>query len=178
MAKQYEVHSPATKRSVASELTRLENDCLRRGEAQTGAARRWRRYHYCTGIAAVALSILAGVAFSGAYPVFAAALSALLAALTAAMTFLKTSGRAFAHETAGNQYRALGEEARIFREIHLFHVCDDQSAVVGLDAFVKRRNELDEACHRVCRCDEKKAREDDVGKTTHVAAALDFLEKE
>ncbi|MDR1463585.1 MAG: SLATT domain-containing protein [Azoarcus sp.] len=159
MPEQYEVHSPTTKRSVASELSQLENACILSGEAQAAAAVRWRRYHYCVGIAAVALSVLAGMAFAGNYPVLAAMFSVLLAVLTTVMTFLKPSERACAHKISGDQYRALCNEARVFREVHLFHACDDQSAIAGLDAFVKRRNELDAASRRVCRCGGKKRSE-------------------
>ncbi|MDR1064310.1 MAG: SLATT domain-containing protein [Azoarcus sp.] len=166
MPEQYEVHSPATKRSVAGELSQLENDCARRGAAQAGAAARWRRWHYCIGTSAVALSVLACMAFSGNHPVLAAMLSALLAVLTAVMTFMKPSGRACAHKAAGDRYRALCSEACVFREIRLFHACDDQSAIAGLEAFLKRRNELDEASLQVCRCDEKRARES--GEAVHL----------
>ncbi|MDR2091984.1 MAG: SLATT domain-containing protein [Azoarcus sp.] len=150
MPEQYEVHSPATKRSVASELSQLESDCTRSAEAQTGAAARWRHCHYLIGITAVAMSVLSSVAFAGNHPVLAATLSSLLAVFVAVMTFMKPSARACEHKTAGDQYRALCNEVRIFREIQLFHACDDQSAIAGLNAFVKRRSELDTASRRVC----------------------------
>ncbi|MDR0702863.1 MAG: SLATT domain-containing protein [Azoarcus sp.] len=150
MSEQYEVHSPATKRSVADELSQLESDCTRNAEAQTAAAARWRLRHYLTGITATVLAVLSSVAFAGNHPALAAALSSLLAVFVAVMTFMKPSARACEHKTAGDQYRALCSEVRIFREIRLFHACDDQSAIAGLDAFVKRRNELDTASRRVC----------------------------
>ncbi|MDR3213020.1 MAG: SLATT domain-containing protein [Azoarcus sp.] len=158
MAEQYEVHTPSTKRSIAAELQRLEENCIQRGKVQSLAAARWSRYHYYIGIAAIALSILANMTFSGNLPALAAGLSALVAVLTALMTFLKPSVRAAAHRMTGSQYLGLHNEARVFRETHLFHDCNDQTALAGLDGFTRRENELDKASRPVSRRDEATAK--------------------
>jgi hypothetical protein len=170
MAEQYEVHSPGTKRSVASELLRLEEDCIRRGKAQSRAGARWARRHYYVGIPAVLSGILAGMAFSGNYPVIATGLSTLAAVLTALMTFLRPSGRAAAHKTAESQYLALHNEMRVFREVALFHACNDQTAIAGAEGFTRRLNELDKASRRVSPRDEQDA-------TSSIAAAAGWLSR-
>jgi len=147
------------KTSIANELKRIEEDCIHSGKAQFNAADRWTRYHYSLGVPSVAMSALAGAAFFRDHGMVAAGLSSLVALLTALMTFLKPSERSSSHKAAGDQYLALRNDARIFREIRLNHTCDDQSAIDGLDEFTTRRNELNKASHPFSRSDFEKARD-------------------
>ncbi|MDR1853877.1 MAG: SLATT domain-containing protein [Azoarcus sp.] len=157
MNKQYEVHSPATRRSVATELERLEGHCVHCSEVQFNASRRWAIYHYGIGVTTILFAVLASVAYFGDLPKLAGALTTLVAMLAALITFMKSSERACAHKIAADQYMALYNESRIFREIRLFHACDDQAAIAGLEAFTKRQNELDQASPTALQRDEDKA---------------------
>ena len=160
--------APTIKNSIAIELQRIEEDCIHSGKAQFNAADRWSRYHYWLGIPSVALSAVAGAAFMKEYGQVAAGLSAFITVLTALMTFLKPSERASAHKSTGDQYLALRNDARVFREIRLHHACDEQSAIDGLDEFTTRRNELNNASHPIARRDYEKARDGiDSGEATH-----------
>ena len=93
----------------------------------------------------MALSALAGAAFFKSYGDIAGIMSAVVAILTSLMTFLKPSERASAHKSSGDQYLTLRNDVRVFREIKLTYVCDEQSSISAMDDFTKRRNELNQA---------------------------------
>jgi len=155
---------------IGMELQRIEEDCIHSGKAQFNASERWSCYHYWLGIPSVILSTLGGAAFLESYTGVAAFLSFFAATLTALMTFLKPSQRASQHQSSGSQYLALRNDTRVFREIKLCHVCDEQSAIDGLDEFTKRRNELNSASPSFTNRDYKKARDGiDRGEATHQA---------
>jgi len=158
MDKECRMDNNQIKTSIASELKRIEEDCIHSGKAQFNAADRWTRYHYWLGIPSVVLSAVAGAAFMKQYAEAAAVLSALVTILAALMTFLKPSERAAALKSTGDQYLALRNDARVFREIKLNHTCDEQSAINGLDEFTTRRNELNKASYPIARRDFEKAR--------------------
>ena len=141
-----------------AELDRIEEDCTHSGKAQYNAGGRWSRYHYWLGIPSVILSALAGAAFLKEQGEIAAIMSAIVAILTALMTFLKPSERASSHKSSGDQYLALRNDARVFREIKLRYACDAQTALSGMDEFTKRRNELNQASPPFSRADFEKAR--------------------
>jgi len=172
---EYEVHSPATKRSVAGELQRLEEECRFAASAQFRAAARWRRRHYILGIATVASSALAGQAFFRDSPDFGAGASALAALLAVALTFMKPIERASGHKIAGEQYLALQNDMHVFREVHLFHACDDQAAILAADEFTKRRNELGKACPGMLARDMENAHDDEAASALPPGARAGFL---
>lgn len=160
---------PTPKAPVRAELERIEEDCIHSGKAHFNAADRWGHYHLWLGLPAVVLSGLASVAFINESPILAAIMSGSVAILTAIQTFVKPSERAVTHKAAGDQYLALRNDARVFRQIKLDHVCDDQAAIDGLDALSTRRNELNAASPQVSRGDFEKARKGiDEGEAQHV----------
>src|SRR6185437_15107211 len=107
--------------AIQAELERIEEDCIHSGKAHFNAGDRWTGYHYCLGLPAVVLSAMAGTAFFKDYATAAGVMSVVVAILTALMTFLKPSERASAHKGCGDQYLALRNDARVFREIKLVH---------------------------------------------------------
>lgn len=159
---------PRPKDPVRSELLRIEEDCVHSGKAHFNAATRWGRYHLWLGLPAVGLSGLATVAFVSDNPIAAAVMSGTVAVLTAVQTFVKPSERSVSHKAAGDQYLGLRNDARVFREIRLDHVCDDQAAIDGLDGLSKRRNELNAASPQFSRRDFETARKGiDQGEAAH-----------
>jgi hypothetical protein len=160
--------SPDAKASVAKELHRLEEDSAHSGKAQYNAGDRWRVYQYWLGIPSTVLSVAAGLAFFKNDPILGATSSMAAAILTGLMTFLKPSERAAAHKSSGDQYLSLRNDSRVFREIKLIHVRDDQAAIDGLSELTKRRNELNASSLSVSRHDFERARKGiDKGEATH-----------
>lgn len=172
---EYEVHSPATKRSVAEELQRLEEECQFAASAQFRAAARWRRRHYMLGIASVALSALAGLAFFRDNPDSGAVASTLTALLAVALTFMKPIERASGHKIAGEQYLALQNDMHVFREVRLFHACDDQAAILAADEFTTRRNELGKACPGMLAHDTENTHDGEAASAFPPGACAGFL---
>jgi hypothetical protein len=156
------------KAQIREELLRIEEDCTHSGKSHFNAADRWDAYHMWFGVPAVALSALASTAFFSDIPTTAGVLAGAVAILTALQTFLKPSERAAAHKAAGDQYLGLRNDARVFRDIRLDHVCDDQAALDGLDEFSKRRRELNLASPQFGNGDFKKAKKGiDAGEALH-----------
>lgn len=144
--------------AIHKELRRLEEDCTFSGKAHFNAGRRWSYYHYWLGLPAVVLSAAAGTAFFKDLPDIAGAMASTVAVLTALSTFLKPSDRAAAHKTSGDQYLALRNDARVFREIGMSFACDRQAAFEQMGGFSKRRNDLNQGAYQFSRRDFEKAR--------------------
>lgn len=145
--------------AIKAELERIEEDCIHSGKAQFNGGDRWTGYHYWVGVPSVVLSALAGTAFLSEQPTMAAAMSGAVAVLASLSTFLKPSERAAAHKSAGDQYLALRNDTRVFREIGLRVSGDLQAALDSLQALNTRRNELNQSSPPPSRADFEKARE-------------------
>lgn len=143
---------------IEAELQRIEEDCNYSGKAQFNAGDRWATYNYWLGIPAVILGALAGTALFQNEPLVGGVLATFAAVLTALQTFLKPSDRASSHKSSGDQYLALRNDARVFRQIKLHHVCDRQAAIDGLDEFTSRRREMNLAAPQFAKRDFTKAR--------------------
>ncbi|SDA23411.1 hypothetical protein SAMN05216315_12057 [Nitrosospira sp. Nsp18] len=153
---------------IQTELKRIEEDCIHSGKSHFNASDRWTTYHYWLGVPSVVLSALAGTAFLRDYGNIAGIMSVIVGILTSLMTFLKPSERASIHKGSGGQYLALRNDARVFREIRLTCVCDEQAAIDGMDEFTKRRNELNQASPQFSKKDFLRARDGiDKGEATH-----------
>jgi hypothetical protein len=160
--------SDSPENAIRHELERIEEDCIHSGKSHFNAHERWSSFHYWLGIPAVILSSIAGLAFFKDHPEIGGTISAVVAVLTALSTFLKPYERAASHKSSGDQYLSLRNDARVFREIKLHHVCDAQSAVDGLAEFTKRRNELNQASPQFSTRDFLKARDGiNAGEATH-----------
>jgi len=166
---------PKSKSAIATELKRIEEDCIHSGKAHFNAGDRWGRYHYWLGVPSVILSALAGAAFFKDYGNVAGIMSAVVAVLTSLITFLKPSERSSAHKSSGDQYLTLRNDVRVFREIRLAYACDGQAAIAGMDEFTKRRNELNQASMQFSRQDFELARNGiNEGEAIHRADNKDY----
>ena len=143
---------------IQAELSRIEEDCTHTGKAHFNAASGWEKQNLQIGIPAVALSAVASTAFFTNWEIAAGLMTAFVAVLTSLQTFLKPSERAAAHKSAGDQYLGLRDDARVYREITLALEAEDHAAANGLDAFTKRRNELNLASPQFSQKDFEKAR--------------------
>ena len=160
--------SALTAEKVTAELLRMEEDCTHSGKAHFNAAVRWTRWNYVFGLPSVGLSAVAGAAFFKDYATTAGIMSSGVTVLTALMTFLKPSEKAADHKSSGDQYLALRNDARVFREVELSQVGDDAAAVAGMNGFTTRRNELNQASPQFSNGDFKKAKKGiDRGEALH-----------
>lgn len=161
-------NTDAVSDKVVAELLRMEEDCTHSGKAHFNAAVRWTRWNYVFGIPSVGLSALAGGAFFQDYTVAAGLMSSGVTVLTALMTFLKPSEKAADHKSSGDQYLALRNDARVFREVELSQVGDDAAAIAGMNGLTTRRNELNQASPQFSDRDFRKAKKGiDRGEAVH-----------
>lgn len=156
--------------AIRREVLRIEEDSIHSAKSHFNAANTWSSRHYGIGIPATILGAAAGAAAVKSWPELAGLLALLGTILTGLLTFLKPSERASAHKTAGDQYLALRNDARVFREISLLL---DSEAVANADhlkALSDRRNELNQGSPEIPRQAFEAARRGiDAGEATHQA---------
>jgi hypothetical protein len=146
----------------------MEEDCAHSGKAHFNASARWTTWNYFFGIPSVILSAAAGAAFFKDYATIAGIMSSIVTVLTALMTFLKPSEKASEHKNSGDQYLSLKNDARVFREIELAELSEDVAAIAGMNALLKRRNELNQASPQFSNSDYNKAKKGiDAGEALH-----------
>lgn len=147
----------------------MEEDCTHSGKSHFNASARWSFWHYALGIPSVVLSTAAGAAFFKDFPIFAGSMTLCVAVLTSLMTFLKPGERAEEHKNAGDQYLALRNSSRVFREIELAGELSDEAAVEALKGLTCRRDELNQASLSFSDADRRKARRGiEAGEALHV----------
>lgn len=137
--------------ALCKEAERIEEDSIHSAKGQFNTAAIWNRRHYWLGVPATAFGALAGAAFIKDCPEIASLLSLAATILTALVTFLKPTERASEHKTAGDQYLALRNDARLFREIELLAPEDGQSNTDKIKALSQRRNELNQGSPEIPR---------------------------
>jgi len=136
----------ATREAIGAEASRIEEDSTYSSKSHFEAARMWGAMHLWLGIPIALLAGLSGVSALSDMPVSAAVIAFVVAGLTAVMTFLNPEKRAASHQAAGNQYLALRNRSRIFKNIKLPQAADDlASATRELEAISKQREELNSA---------------------------------
>lgn len=156
------------KTRILTELKRLEEDCAHSGKSHFNASSRWNKLNYWFGIPSVLISAAIGTAFFKDYVIAASIGSALVTVLTALITFLKPAERSTSHKNSGDQYLALRNDARVFREITMHLAIEEAAAIEGLTGLTTRRNELNQASALFSDGDFKKARTGvDAGEALH-----------
>lgn len=156
------------KSKISDEIKRLEEDCSHSGKAHFNASSRWNNLNYWFGIPSVVISALIGTAFFKDYAVTASLGSAAVTILTALITFLKPAEKATAHKGSGDQYLALRNDARVFRELVLHQDIEEAAAMESLMGLTTRRNELNQASSLFSDGDFKKARDGiNAGQSLH-----------
>lgn len=103
--------------AIVAEAKRIEEDATFSAKGHFEAARRWASAHLWIGIPTTLVAAVAGVSALSDYKSLAAVLSLLVAASSAVFTFLNSESRAARHLRAGNAYKALQNDTRIFYEV-------------------------------------------------------------
>lgn len=135
--------SSQTRQEFIKEAHRIEEATTHSSKGHFAAAAVWQGMHVGLGIPTTILaSIVAASAFSkmDSTHSFAGWISIVVAVLSALTTFLNPPTKANGHFTAGNNYGALRDKARLFRTIDCLTNSDE--------ALAQRLREL---------CDEKNA---------------------
>ena len=130
--------------ALRREAERIEEDATFSGKSHFNAEDTWLHRNYWLGGTATALGAVAGATLIESQPEWAAALTLLASLLTGLLTVLKPSERAALHHSAGEQYLALRNDARLFREVELLQTDRPDELVERLKALAARRDELNQ----------------------------------
>lgn len=133
-----------SKDSMSKELHRIEEDAILSAKGHFESARIWSWVHYGVGLPSVILTAWGGIEALQQNPTCAFVLAMLGAALVALNTFLNPSEKAERHQSAGNQYKSLQNQSRIFREVRLA-VLNEAEAMEEFTALAASRDQLNEA---------------------------------
>jgi hypothetical protein len=145
--------------ALKREARRVEEDSIHSAKGHFNAADIWRRRHYWIGVPATIFGASAGASAVKNFPEITILFSLAATILTGLLTFLKPSERASAHKTAGDQFLALRNDARVFREVELIEQDDMQAASDKLKSLCQRRNELNQGSPEIPRKAFKQARQ-------------------
>ena len=127
--------------AIEREAQRIEEDCTYSSKGYYNAAEGWSKVHLYIGIpTAILAAIGSGTAFSE-WGIVAGAIGILTTALVAVATFLDPSQKNSSHRVAGDQYLALRNATRRFREIELPNLLLDDAQTWIYD-LAKRRDDL------------------------------------
>lgn len=133
-----------SKNSMTGELRRIEEDSIHSAKGHFESARIWSWAHYGIGIPSAVLAGWAGLEAIQQDTQFAFILAMVGAALMALNTFLNPSEKSERHHGAGNQYKSLQNQSRIFREVRLAAL-DEAEAMEEFTALAATRDQLNEA---------------------------------
>lgn len=134
---------PSQLSAVIAEAHRIEEDATYSAKGHFEAARGWNAWHYRVGVPTALAAASAGVSAISDQPALAAVLAFIVAATSAISTFLKPADRAAQHLAAGNAFKALQNDVRIFREVECQNPAIDLDETVSqLTTLNTRRNEL------------------------------------
>lgn len=135
--------------AASTEALRIEEDCKYSSKGHFAASSFWARIQITLGLpATISAAISGSFAFNGVTSV-AGSLAMISAALTAVLTFLNPSEKSSNHLMAGNQYKSLQNEIRIYREIELVNCEQLKNCIEQLKNLSTRRNKLNQASLQV-----------------------------
>lgn len=143
---------------INNEALRVEEDCIFSAKRHFNASSRWETYHYWVGLPSALLAGVSGVSAFNNYPILAGVLAILSTALTFIVTFLKPSERSEHHKNIGNQYLALRNETRLFRELEINKSNKDN--LIKINKLSKQRDELNNSAINTSNSDYEKAKKD------------------
>ena len=128
--------------AIVAEAKRIEEDATFSAKGHFEAARRWDGVHLWIGIPTTLVAAAAGVSALKDLKALSAVLSLLVAASSAVFTFLNAETRSARHLKAGNAYKALQNDARIFYQVQCQQGRRPPELSAALQELNKTRNKL------------------------------------
>lgn len=133
---------PSTLTAVRMEADRIEEDTLYSAKGQWETAREFEWLHLALGIPATVAAAVASASAVSECKALTTVLAVLAAILAGLLTFLDPKTRANKHRQAGNAYKALSNDVRIFRTVSCCDVGALAQLTKALEEFNRRRNSL------------------------------------
>lgn len=131
---------------IINEAKRIEEDSLYSAKAHFSAGHLWGVVNFWLGTISAVLSAMAGASALSQFfyhNIIAGVLSIIVAGLAAIITFINPDKRSIIYKGAGNKYKALQNNARIFYEIEVTtNGTDDKRNLDDLKKLNDERNNL------------------------------------
>lgn len=127
---------------LIAESDRIEEDAKHSAKSHFECADGWGYRNMWIGIPTTIAAAIAGVAALKNYPLVAGIMSLAVAASSAVFTFLNPKERSGSHLAAGNNYKCLQNDTRMFRCIDCVQRATDLKLIDDLKALNDRRNKL------------------------------------
>lgn len=145
------------KGEIIKESKRIEEDTLFSSKGHFFTAGFWSNFHLWIGLpTAVLAAVAGGVAWDG-HTTVAGAIAIAVAGLTAVATFTNPNDKANAHLTAGNNYDALRNRARIFWTIDCWQETSERVLTEKLKDMSEEKNKLNRSCPQIPRWAHRRA---------------------
>jgi hypothetical protein len=136
----------------------MEHECLRIEEDSTfsskghfESARFWGATNLILGTISAIVAAIAGLSAFNEHPVTAGFLAVFSATLTAILTYINPSKRSNSHLNAGNLYKGLQNDTRVFRKVEILEMDSQKDQVEVVKELSQRRNELNQNSPQVPR---------------------------
>jgi hypothetical protein len=129
---------------IKAEASRIEEDSLYSAKGHWEAAKPWEHRHLWLGIPTTVCAAAAGVSAFSNHPALSGFFAVVVAVGTALVTFVNPSERHRRHCDAGNAYKALNNQARIFRTIDCELEADRPALATKLKELAQRRDDLNQ----------------------------------
>jgi hypothetical protein len=129
--------STGTIGAIIKEADRIEEDTLYSAKSQWETARELGWLHLALGIPATITAAVAGISIVSDDKVIGAIFAGASAVMTALLTFLDPKSKANAHRQAGGIFKAISNDARVFREV----TCQGATPVSELEAMLGKLNQ-------------------------------------
>lgn len=129
---------------IIKESKRIEEDAKHSSKGHFNAAKRWNYYHYSMGIAATIFAAIAGASALSDFDngIIIAGVSSIIATILSALaTFVNPNEKSDLHHKAGTDFSALKNAARIFYNIEVSDLNNEQ-AFKSIKSLANRRDEL------------------------------------
>ena len=134
--------TPRLRAQIVNETKHIERDCRVASTSHFAAATFWNTLYYVLGIPATIVAGVAGLTALADHTLVAAVLAITATALTATTTFLNAGEKAHAHGRKRFQYEELKNDVRVFREVTMKLIDDDEEMHRELMQLCKLRNRL------------------------------------
>lgn len=131
------------KRPISDECERIEEDTLHSAKSHFNAEARWHCIHLVITVGTALTASLTFVVIMkniADWPVYLAAITAILSAINAS---LNPEKRSATHGTAGRHYKSLCNQTRIYRTITLKEK-EDEISLEEFNSLAARRDEINE----------------------------------
>ena len=146
-------------KELIAEAKRIEEVSIRSAKSQFEAADKWKQINLWLGIPTALLSGIAGISILSNWSyLLGGSLALLVASLTALMTFLNPDRKSNSHLNSGNNYLALRNKSRLFRNITIKTKLNFEELVEELTELADMRDSLNKSSPQFSRKDFEKAK--------------------